>query len=148
MKLVFDKLACKDFLAQYTAVGRDWYEGVGLSNGRELVAAVLYTDLTECNVQMHVAGVGRWAIPMFLTAAFRYPFVQLGLARVTGLVDACNAKALRFNEHLGFVREGVIREGSLNGDVVVMGMLKSECVWLGSKEVNGGQEKAIDARAA
>lgn len=67
----------------------------------------------------------------FLRVAFRYPFYQLKVRRVTGYVPASNADALRFDLHLGFVQEGLMREAMDTGeDVVVLGMLKRECRWL------------------
>jgi RimJ/RimL family protein N-acetyltransferase len=67
-----------------------------------------------------------------LREAFAIPFERLKCTRVSGLVRADNLAAQRFDEHLGFKREGVIRQGDDDGcDLIVYGMLKSECRWLG-----------------
>lgn len=63
-----------------------------------------------------------------LAAAFYYPFVQNGLRRLTGLVEASNTDALRLNRHMGWRPEGVLREAARNGDdLIVLGMLRREC---------------------
>jgi hypothetical protein len=67
----------------------------------------------------------------FLGEGFRYPFEQLGCKRVTGLVPARNEVAARFDEHLGFIYEGRIRQVLPNGDdLLVYGMLREECRFL------------------
>lgn len=55
-----------------------------------------------------------------------YPFGQLGVERVTTLIPARNERALRFNEGLGFQREGLCRLGFGDDDCVIMGLLKRE----------------------
>ena len=65
-----------------------------------------------------------------MIAAFMHPFVQWKLRRVTGLVPAKNTKALRFDLHLGFVREGYLRNALPDDDIIVLGMLREECIYL------------------
>ena len=84
---------------------------------------------------MSIAAVeGRWLIRPFLAAAFRIPFLEWEMRRVGASVAANNAKSMRFVEHLGFVQEGRIREGvGPNVDLLIYGMLKSECRYLEPK---------------
>lgn len=110
----------------------EWYEAIGLEEDGEPIAAVIYNLYSGADIAMHIAGAPgrRWLNREFLRVAFRYPFVQLGCRRVSGYVPATNADALRFDRHIGFVDEGVMREALPNGeDVVVLGMLKNECKW-------------------
>jgi RimJ/RimL family protein N-acetyltransferase len=114
------------------------YTAIGLELDGELIAGVVYTLHTGPRgaVMMHVASDGsrRWMTHAYLAACFRYPFVQLGCRRVTGLVRADNAAAQRFDEHLGFRREGLIRQGCNDGcDLILYGMLESECRFLEGK---------------
>lgn len=109
------------------------YTAIGLEKDGELVAGVIFTNYTRAAILMHVASDGSrsWMTPGFLAASFRYPFIQLGCRRVTGLVRADNTPAQHFDEHLGFRREGILREGTTDGcDLIVYGMLKSECRFL------------------
>lgn len=110
--------------------------GVGLEEDGELIAGVVYNMYTEASICMHVAAVPgkRWMTREFLWRCFAYPFLQLNCNRVTGLVRVDNLVAQKFDEHLGFVREGLIRKGCTDGtDMILYGMLKEECRWLGVK---------------
>lgn len=95
-----------------------------------LLAVTLYTDFSGGNVNMHIASdrSRKWMTKAFLRRSFSYPFEELGVRRVTGLVAASNPDALRFDLHLGFVQEGRMRAASPDGsDLLVLGMLRHEC---------------------
>ena len=105
---------------------------IGLEKDGNLVAGVVFNWYTGPSIAMHVAGIGKeWLTRDFLYRCFAYPFIQLECNRVTGLVRTDNFAAQKFDEHLGFVREGVIRRGASDGtDFILYGMLKEECRWL------------------
>ena len=107
--------------------------GIGIEEHGELVAGVVYERFNGASITMHVAANpgARWATPKFLRVFFAYPFIQLGCNRVNGLVRVDNLVAQRFDEHLGFAREGLIRCGCDDGtDLILYGMLRSECRFL------------------
>lgn len=110
---------------------RDAYS-IGLERDGELVAVVVFDSFSECDCNMHLAsdGTGKWMNRAILAAAFAYPFIQLRLNRVTGLVPSKNAQALKLNEHLGFEREGLCRKAMPDDDIVVMGLLRENCKWV------------------
>ena len=106
---------------------------LGLEEDGELIAGVVFNWYTGPSISMHVAAEPgrRWLNRDFLFRCFAYPFLQLNCNRVTGLVRVDNLDAQRFDEHLGFVREGVIRQGAEDKtDFILYGMLKDECRWL------------------
>ena len=110
---------------------------IGLEEDGTLIAGVVYNLYNGPSICMHVAAEPgkHWLSKDFLFRVFAYPFLQLECNRVTGLVRVDNLKARRFDEHLGFVQEGVIRRGASNGlDMVLYGMLREECRWLGVKK--------------
>lgn len=116
--------------------------GIGLEEDGELIAGVAYNMYTEASICMHVAAVPnkRWMTRDFLWRCFAYPFLQLECNRVTGLVREDNLVAQKFDEHLGFKREGLIRKGSTDGtNIILYGMLKEECRWLGVRNVTLAQ---------
>src|SRR5690554_6429650 len=79
----------------------------------------------DCNIHIASDGSGRWISRELLQATFHYPFVQCGLKRLTGLVAADNQAALRFDEHLGFRREGYHPQAGANGeDLISLGLLR------------------------
>lgn len=106
---------------------------IGLEEDGQLIAGVVYNLYTGPSISMHVAAVPgrRWMTRDFLWRAFAYPFVQLNCRRVTGLVREDNLDAQRFDEKLGFVREGLIRSACEDGqNMILYGMLREECRWL------------------
>lgn len=107
---------------------RDAYT-IGLERDGELVAVVVFDGFSDVDCNMHIAsdGTGQWMNKSLLLAAFAYPFIQLRLNRVTGMVPAKNTEALAFDEHLGFVREGYHPKAMANDDIVSLGLLREHC---------------------
>ena len=108
-------------------------KGLGLERDGELVAGVLYEGYNGVNVWMHVAAVSgrRWLNREYLRYCFYYPFVELGCKRVSGYVEDSNEAAKRFDEHLGFTREAVLRGAAADGgDVILYVMRKEDCRYL------------------
>lgn len=120
-----------------TGFRRDAY-AIGLERDGELCAVVVFDDFSDGDCAMHIAsdGMRRWMNKELLLAAFAYPFVQLGLRRVTGKVAAKNHAALAFDEHLGFVREGLCRAAFPDDDMVVLGLLRSACRFIPEEHRN------------
>ena len=110
------------------------FTAIGLLEDGELIAGVLFDEFTHFSIDMHVAAIPgrRWLTREYMGECFRYPFLQLGVQRITGRVPASNAAARRFDEHLGFTLEGRCRRALAGGeDLLIYGMLKDECRWLG-----------------
>lgn len=108
---------------------RDAYT-IGLENGGALVAVVVFDNFSETDACMHIAsdGTRSWMNKSLLLASFAYPFTQLGLLRLTGLVAADNADAIAFDEHIGFVREGFHPKAGPGGkDLISLGLLREAC---------------------
>ena len=101
----------------------------GVQQDGELCAVVVWDSFSQADCCMHVAstGTGHWLNRKVLVQAFGYPFVDLKLRRVTALIPAKKAEAIRFNEHLGFKLEGLCPEAMPDDDIQVRGMLRREC---------------------
>lgn len=112
----------------------EWREGatcVGLERCGEIVAAVMYDQFNGASVCMHVAAEGkRWLNREFLWFAFYYPFVQMGVNVVIGLVAKENHAARKFDEHLGFVLKAELPDAHPSGALLIYTMRKDECRWL------------------
>lgn len=110
------------------------YSAVALArDDGEILAAVVYDNFTRgINIDTHIALGHRHAMtPEFLGESFRYPFLQLGVQRITGKVASRNRASRRLCHKLGFVHEGICRRALPDGDdLVLFGMLRSECKWL------------------
>jgi RimJ/RimL family protein N-acetyltransferase len=108
-------------------------KGLGLERDGELVAGVLYEGFNRHNIWMHVAAEPgkKWLNKEFLRYCFHYPFVELGCKRVSGYVEASNADARKFDEHLGFRQEAVLQEAASDGgDVILYVMRREDCRYL------------------
>lgn len=107
-------------------------QAIGLSRDGEVVGVVVYDNFSPADVMCHIASDGsrRWMIRPYLFAVFAFPFLQCGMRRITGLVESRNKAALRFDKHLGFQVEGMLRHGAPDDDVYVLGMLREECRWI------------------
>jgi RimJ/RimL family protein N-acetyltransferase len=111
---------------------------IGVTQGGKIIGGVVYYCYRHPNIEMAVASISpHWANRTTLRAFFDLPFNRLKCKRVTALVDADNKEVQRFDERLGFVKEGVLRQANPNGDAILYGMLKHECRW-----INGQKERA------
>jgi RimJ/RimL family protein N-acetyltransferase len=97
-----------------------------LSNGR-LIAGVLYDHYNGASIAMHVAGEGNWLTRDFLRICFHYPFEQLKVRKVIGMVSSANKQAQRFDEHLGFTLEATIKDAAPDGDLLLYSMTREQC---------------------
>lgn len=110
-----------------------------MSNGGVPLGAVVYHDFRDKDIQLSCAADScRWLSKAILTSIFAYPFRQLKCSRVTALAPARNGHTRRFLERLGFMQEGLMRQGFNDDDCVVYGMLRAECKWI--ERENHGQE--------
>lgn len=116
-------------------------KAIGVVRHGALSAVVVYEDFTDYDCRIHVASDGSryWLTRSFLCEVFHYPFVQCGLRRVTAFVQASNRVALRMDVRLGFRIEGRLRDATPDGDVFVLGQLRSECPFI-PKEARHGQK--------
>lgn len=105
---------------------------IGVEVDGEIQAVAMYNAFTDisCNIHVVTDGRRRWAGRTFLRQAFAYPFVQLGLTRLTALVPAKNYNALNLDLRLGFQVEGRMAEATDGDDLVVLGMLRRNCTWI------------------
>jgi len=121
--------------------------GIGVARGPDLIAGIVYNNLDAVGCQMSIASTSPgWATRPVLRLLFHYPFNQYGLRRVYALTSAKAAHTRAFLERLGFVQEGLLREGFVSGDAAVYGMLKRECRWIGDHR--GKEQKQLAAAAA
>ena len=98
----------------------------------DLLAVVLYSGKDEMNIMMAIASsTPKWCTRWSLKVAFGFPFIQLGLNRITTYVRAGNAPAIRLNEGLGFSRVGELENYYESGEsAMIYGMTKDKCRWL------------------
>lgn len=117
--------------------GSGHWEGAScliLEKDGDITAVAVYNHwYPKKSVEISIASVGgRWLTRPFLTAVFSTPFIEWEMRRVSSSIAEDNTKSIRFCEHLGFRREGCLRQAAPNGqDLLLYGMLKSECRYIG-----------------
>lgn len=104
---------------------------IGMADDVKLIAGVLYDTYNGASIAMHVAGHARsWMTREYLWMCFHYPFEQLKVKKVIGLVSENNGQARRFDEHLGFVLETRIKDAHPDGDLLIYSMTRQQCRFL------------------
>tara|TARA_B100000780_G_scaffold171289_1_gene119897 strand:+ start:265 stop:627 length:363 start_codon:yes stop_codon:yes gene_type:complete len=99
----------------------DFY-AMGAEVKGKLSAGVVLNNFTPCSATVHLAiSKPTKLLSELLDHAFIYAFETCGLRRLTGLVEANNAKSLKIIKHLGFVEEGAMRQAGSDGqDIIVL----------------------------
>lgn len=102
---------------------------IGWQQDGQIRAVTLYDGFSQCDCNIHIASDGTrlWMRRPFLKATFMHPFVQWNLRRLTGLVPSKNTDALKFDLHIGFKQEGVIRHALPDDDIIILGLLREDC---------------------
>ena len=98
-------------------------------NCGQIEGVAIYTDYTPCNVNMHCVLEKRLTRES-LRAVYRYPFIQLGVRRITALIAWRNLKSRKLAQNAGFEWEGLMRHGIEDDDLCVYGLLKEDCRYL------------------
>lgn len=100
----------------------------------QLRAGVVYEDFNGAMISAHIAiAPGHSLTREFLWTIFDYPFNQLGVRLILGVVPAANAAARRLDEHLGFTLEATLRDAHPSGDLLLYTMRREQCRWLNLK---------------
>lgn len=131
--IVFDQQRCIAWAS--LRLGRPlhhagWWTAIGHEVDGELVAAVFYTQGdSEEDISMHVVARpgAAWLTSDFAAAAFRYPFNQLQLRRVSAAASVEDQPFQRMLKALGFTWEGIKRRFIGGRDFALFGMLREEC---------------------
>lgn len=111
----------------------DKCRGIGVSKNNNLIAGIVYKDYQpNLSIEMAIASIDKsWSTRHNIKAFFKYPFIDLGVKRVSTLCSADEGDIIMFNKRLGFKPEGYHRSAWHNGgDAISFGMLKTECRWI------------------
>jgi len=129
--LLLDWLAPRLDTTPRDLVWNNAFDVVGILRGNTIAGVILYNNWRGRSIEMHCAGSGSWLTPGVVRAVFTYPFVDLGCELILLHIKRGNRIARAFAEHLGFKMDGIKRAEERRDDMMMYGMLKSECRWLG-----------------
>jgi len=107
---------------------------IGIEYNGALIGGVMYDGFTGGTIFIH----SRIDEPKKITRTFYfmifdYPFNQLQIKALRGIVNINNLCAIKLNEHIGFTREAMLRDYFLDGDAIVYTMFKDDCRFLRGK---------------
>jgi RimJ/RimL family protein N-acetyltransferase len=97
-----------------------------------LLAVLVYNAKDEANIGISIASTSpRWCSKLSLKVIFGFPFVQLGLNRVTATIRETNRKSISVVERLGFILEGELTQYYTSGEsAMIYGLTKDNCRWI------------------
>lgn len=98
----------------------------------KFLGGVVYNHFTPGNCEVNVvADSPRFATRRTIPGFFAYPFQQLALRRITGIVHTANRRSLEGAQRLGFRVEGLLRDWyGADQHGILLGMTREECKWL------------------
>ena len=134
--LLFDDPRLLDWCAfRIGCSAENWHRqsavGIGVAQGNEIIAVMVAHDYEPAykSIQISMAATRpNWARRSTIQALLNYPFSQLKVDRLTTLISSANARALRFNEGIGFVREGCMKNGCGEHDRIILGFYRETAV--------------------
>lgn len=101
--------------------------------GGRIKSVAVYSNFRGCGAEISLYSEGGITRD-FIRVCFGYAFDFCKWNRLTALVKPDNKKSIRLIERMGFVKEGVIRCATDNGeDLVIYGLLREECKWVAEK---------------
>lgn len=81
--------------------------GFAASSG-DILGVAIYNNFRQHDVECSiVTATPRWATPGNIRVIFNYPFVQLGVKRMTAITSKSNKRCRKLLEGVGFRLEGV-----------------------------------------
>jgi len=104
--------------------------GIGWEQNGTVVAGVVYDHFTGTSVMATMAVDDAHVVKEFLWAIFDYPFNQLGVGKILVNVEEANTISLKMLKRMGFIKEAYIEGVFPSGAMIIMSLVKENCVWL------------------
>tara|TARA_R110000744_G_scaffold340607_1_gene445860 strand:- start:3386 stop:3820 length:435 start_codon:yes stop_codon:yes gene_type:complete len=81
--------------------------GVTTQGGDEIMAVAIYNNFRDCDIEISfAASTPKWATRGNIRAMLSYPFVQLGVKRLSAITTKKNKRCRKLLTGLGFRQEG------------------------------------------
>jgi hypothetical protein len=111
------------------SVYRDGTKCIGLTRHGELVAATSYDSFNGCSIVAGIAITGP-ITRQWLYYIFAYPFIQLKVNVILGLVSSANRKSIHLCERMGFQSVADIPHADPSGLLCLYTLHKDDCRFL------------------
>ena len=98
----------------------------------EVVGATIMDNWTDNSVQCHfIIDKPMVLRHKFLNCVFNFMLVEMGVARIYGLVPGNNEKAVKINKHMGFTIKSRLEEAYAVGcDYLLMELKREHCTYI------------------
>ncbi len=105
---------------------------IGVMRAHEIVAVAVFNRYVHPNIEISfVTTDRRWATPEAVRCIMSYPFVQLGVKRLTSTTSDTNQSARTFLCRMGFKLEGIHPDALPSGTALTFGLLRKDAEkWL------------------
>lgn len=103
---------------------------IGIVDDSGVVGGFIYTGNNGRSMSIHTAGEGAWLTRDLMWVMFDFPFNQLGIEKLFGVIAAANAKSLALALHAGFVVEAALDDFFPSGAAYIVAMHRTRCRWL------------------
>jgi L-amino acid N-acyltransferase YncA len=105
---------------------------IGVMDDDKVLAGVVFDHLTPVCVTATIA-VDNCMLPRrLIRAMFNYPFRYLGVKKILVYVSEANRKSIELAIRLGFKVEAIIKDVYAEGSMLIMSLLKQDCIWIRS----------------
>jgi RimJ/RimL family protein N-acetyltransferase len=112
----------------------DGMKGIGLVRTGKIVAGVVYEGYNTRNIWMHGAVEGGRVSREFVWAIHYYPFVELGVDRISTMVRDTNDASKRVTARMGYEVEARLRGAADDGsDTLIFVLRRQDCRFLGER---------------
>ena len=108
------------------------FNAFGVERKGKLIAGVVFDSFasnTRCS--MHCVGVEpNWCSRELLYHCFNYVFNDAKCKVIINTVSSTNESSIAFTKHVGFTEMSRIKDGAVDGDLVILVMHRNDCRWL------------------
>lgn len=104
----------------------------GIFKEKKLIAGSIYNNYHPgVDIQWTLASISpAWCSRRVLKEILGYPFFMMGdgknVKRISTVTSCANDRSLDAQRRVGFVREGILRDGLCSGDAIIASLTKNE----------------------
>lgn len=97
-----------------------------------IIAAAVFSGFNGAQFVISLA-IKRPPSKRFFAMMFDYPFNRAQANRLTAFIKSNNEKSIKLAQRLGFALESTLSQATLDADLLVFRLFKSECRFLNDK---------------
>ena len=101
------------------------FTAIGAIKNNELIAGIMFFNRQPNDITVALVVDRLFTAPRIVASVMRYPFIQLGLNRVSAEIAASNKRCIRMAEGMGFELEGIKSAAADDGgNLMIYGLMK------------------------